>query len=587
MKIIIGMLAILCLSARSRAQVNEPQGPEPVATPSAPETTATTPQEIPGQTFQGVSSNMQRQLEDSLTELAALREAIAAERTPMDRELSALEDELSSLRKKAKETNRRLDTSSRELVNLRETLQQRETQITYISNTLMGEYIREWQTRLHIAEAQHHASALKEAATAITDRDAKDLDALRAKLRILELSLERLESASGATVIEGTAVDSETGVAYEGKFVLLGPAALFVSRDGTVAGTADLKRDSLQPNVYRFRRAADPAAETPTGWRAKLAEVEAWLGIAKTDDDRSAQYEEQAIRLGTVGTGEFPLDPTLGNARLTAETEESLLEHIQKGGPIMKPIMGMALCALAVALWKFLTLLFVRRPSRSRMAAFLAAVGRGELGEAKSASLRLAGPTGAMLRNGTEVIGHPKELIEEIMFESVLRTRTKLESWLPFIAIAAASAPLLGLLGTVTGIINTFKMITLYGSGDVKSLSGGISEALITTEYGLIVAIPSLLLHAFLSRKARSAIHQMESAAMSFLNELSKAQSSGKIDPDRTLEIGSGRTALLDERARAKEPRGESRVRSEAPADQRGGASSRSRGLELPGEANA
>jgi Mg/Co/Ni transporter MgtE len=108
------------------------------------------------------------------------------------------------------------------------------------------------------------------------------------------------------------------------------------------------------------------------------------------------------------------------------------------------------------------------------------------------------------------------------MYEKVLATRLKLQRFLPFIAVSAASAPLLGLLGTVTGIINTFKLITVFGSGDVKTLSGGISEALITTEFGLIVAIPSLLLHAFLSRKARSMVNQMEKAAVAFVNQVSK-----------------------------------------------------------------
>ena len=87
-------------------------------------------------------------------------------------------------------------------------------------------------------------------------------------------------------------------------------------------------------------------------------------------------------------------------------------------------------------------------------------------------------------------------------------------------------APLLGLLGTVTGIINTFKLITVFGSGDVKSLSGGISEALITTKFGLIVAIPSLLLHAFLSRKAKGVTDQMEKSAVSFTDQLARTQAS-------------------------------------------------------------
>ena len=108
---------------------------------------------------------------------------------------------------------------------------------------------------------------------------------------------------------------------------------------------------------------------------------------------------------------------------------------------------------------------------------------------------------------------------------------------LPFIAIAAASAPLLGLLGTVTGIINTFKLITVFGSGDVKTLSGGISEALITTEFGLIIAIPSLLLHAFLSRKAKGIVHRMETTAVAFLNKLGR----GSEEPAPAVREGGER----------------------------------------------
>ncbi|MCA9446607.1 MAG: MotA/TolQ/ExbB proton channel family protein, partial [Candidatus Omnitrophica bacterium] len=115
-----------------------------------------------------------------------------------------------------------------------------------------------------------------------------------------------------------------------------------------------------------------------------------------------------------------------------------------------------------------------------------------------------------------------RELIEEVMYEKVLSARLKLDKYLAFIAISAASAPLLGLLGTVTGIINTFKLITVFGSGDVKTLSGGISEALITTEFGLIVAIPSLLLHALLSRKSSSIVSEMEKSAVALINQVSK-----------------------------------------------------------------
>jgi len=132
-----------------------------------------------------------------------------------------------------------------------------------------------------------------------------------------------------------------------------------------------------------------------------------------------------------------------------------------------------------------------------------------------------------MLAAGIEHLKEPRELIEEVMYETVITTRQKLQGLLPFISVCAASAPLLGLLGTVTGIINTFKLITVFGSGDVKTLSSGISEALITTEFGLIVAIPSLLMHAFLSRKARGVVGQMETVAIALLNQIARTPQNG------------------------------------------------------------
>jgi Biopolymer transport proteins len=139
-----------------------------------------------------------------------------------------------------------------------------------------------------------------------------------------------------------------------------------------------------------------------------------------------------------------------------------------------------------------------------------------------------------MLRAGAERLGEPKELVEEVMFEKMLETRLRLQAFLPFVALAASAAPLLGLLGTVTGMITTFKLITVFGSGDAKTLSGGISEALITTEFGLIVAIPALLLYAYLSRKSRAVVDAMEKTAVAFLNRIP----SRSAIPERVAEAG-------------------------------------------------
>jgi len=89
-------------------------------------------------------------------------------------------------------------------------------------------------------------------------------------------------------------------------------------------------------------------------------------------------------------------------------------------------------------------------------------------------------------------------------------------------AITAAVAPLLGLLGTVAGMIRTFNVITVSGTGDAKPLAGGISEALITTLFGLVVAIPALIIHALLSRRCQGIIQNTEKLGLTLVNGLRK-----------------------------------------------------------------
>ena len=103
---------------------------------------------------------------------------------------------------------------------------------------------------------------------------------------------------------------------------------------------------------------------------------------------------------------------------------------------------------------------------------------------------------------------------DDRLFSSLLSHKHRLDYWLGAVAITAAVSPLLGLLGTVSGMIETFKLMTLFGAGDASAVSGGISEALVTTELGLVVAIPALLMHALLSRKVKTYYGALESCAV-------------------------------------------------------------------------
>ncbi len=444
-----------------------------------------------GSGFDEASSGVQQRLDSALSELAELREQIAEEKIPLSRKLGDLEAELIEVRSEYQQTSRVLDNRTLDLSNLRQEIEKRREEATYLSN-LLSEYNRNFETRLHIAEMQRYRDVLEEAGLAPENKNLSQQEIYAAQSKLVLESVERLHEAAGGTRFEGTAVD-ESGLVQHGTFVLVGPTALFRSEDGQHVGTAEQRLGSLEPTIMGFQNPEDTAA---------------------------------AAQVVADGQGQYPLDPTLGNAHKIEATEETFMEHVEKGGLVMVPLFGLAGLALLAGLILFLVLvvLFLRNPSWRKIRRLLAAVAKRDHPQATQIASRMRGPVGKMLRVGVEHLKQPRELIEEVMYERVLVTRLWLRVALPIIAITAAAAPLLGLLGTVTGIINTFKMITVFGSGDVKSLSGGISEALITTKFGLIVAIPALLLHAILWLLARSATNDMELAAVALVNEVAKSR---------------------------------------------------------------
>jgi biopolymer transport protein ExbB len=441
-------------------------------------------------TFEQVAAKVQKDLDQGLAELTALREAIATERIPLGKRLSALEAELTQVRAQYQQQVRQLDSRTLDLSNQRNEIKARSEEAAYLSN-LLGEYLRNFDSRLHIAERKRYAAGIQAATLAPENKTLTERQVFAAQAAVLTMSLERIEDALGGARFDGTAVD-EGGTVRNGSFVLVGPSAVFRSADGLAVGGAEQRLGSLEPAIVPF---TNPELRTT------------------------------ADQLVATSVGSLPLDPTLGNAHKMAALEDTLWQHILKGGPVMWPILGIAAAALLVALAKWVALLLVANPSPRRVQALLDAVSQGDHAGSRQAAAAIGGPAGIMLSAGVAHLDQPRELVEEIMFETVLATRHRLNSWLPFVAITSSSAPLLGLLGTVTGIMNTFTLMTAFGTGDPKTLSSGISEALITTEFGLYVAIPSLLLYALLSRKARRIVDRMEQCAVALVNQLGKVRS--------------------------------------------------------------
>jgi biopolymer transport protein ExbB len=116
------------------------------------------------------------------------------------------------------------------------------------------------------------------------------------------------------------------------------------------------------------------------------------------------------------------------------------------------------------------------------------------------------------------------ETLELKLDEAILRETAPIETGLSFIKVLYVVAPLLGLLGTVVGMIATFQMITLFGTGDPRMMAGGISTALVTTVLGLVVAIPLTLLHSFLQGKAKALVQVLEEQAAGIIAKLAEAR---------------------------------------------------------------
>jgi biopolymer transport protein ExbB len=127
-------------------------------------------------------------------------------------------------------------------------------------------------------------------------------------------------------------------------------------------------------------------------------------------------------------------------------------------------------------------------------------------------------PVYNVLRAGLGAVNEKRDTLESVLQEAILKELPRLERLLPALNILGAVAPLLGLLGTVTGMIDTFQVITLHGSGDPRMMSGGISEALVTTMLGLSVAIPIMLAHTFLRRRLEHIVGDMEEKAVALSN---------------------------------------------------------------------
>ncbi|BBN82523.1 flagellar motor protein MotA [Pseudoalteromonas sp. A25] len=221
----------------------------------------------------------------------------------------------------------------------------------------------------------------------------------------------------------------------------------------------------------------------------------------------SAAQIESLATFADTGSGFVTFDPTLGNAEKLLHKQDSIISHIQKGGVWALPILLFGFVALVATLTKGYQLFRLPKPSHD----FIEKIKQTDINSLQM-SVHFKGAEKALL---DIAVNNPvSEYRDDQLVAFLMQYRYRVESYLGVVATSAAIAPLLGLLGTVSGMINTFMMMNTFGTGDAATVSGGISEALVTTELGLIVAIPSLIMSALLNRKAKSLNSKLEANAI-------------------------------------------------------------------------
>lgn len=204
---------------------------------------------------------------------------------------------------------------------------------------------------------------------------------------------------------------------------------------------------------------------------------------------------------------------------------KTLADTLRAGGVIGWIILVLGLIGLGLGGARAFTLWRTGTYAPETLEAVMTEVAGQHLKRASAKAEAVTGALGRVVKATIEGLRTNPETVEDAIAAAVLNEQPAIDRFRSLINVFAAVAPLLGLLGTVTGMIATFDIITLYGTGDPKLLSGGISEALVTTMFGLIAAIPLLLTGNLLSSWADSVNSNLEVQALGVLNTLEEAKS--------------------------------------------------------------
>jgi biopolymer transport protein ExbB len=416
-------------------------------------------------------------LDAALKELTATREKISSEKLPLSKKLSLAEDDLALARKELDLAQRARDMKNLDQSSLKAEIKQREEENTYMLN-LLNEFGRNFgEKSIHISERSGHREKIDLAKATHENSNASHEDKFKASFRIVDAALSRIGDLLGGHSYPGVALDAQGGL-VEGKFAQIGPMVLFSSADGAVAGWASEAKGSKETVL-------------------KGAEHSKIFGPAFAS-------------MMAGGEGVIPSDFTMGQALRNYGNKNSIIRTFIHGGPIMWPLLLSAIVAAVVSLERSLFIVSEkRRQNPEQVEKIFALVESGNqpaaIQVANASTDFVARVLGFALANANLSIGQAISKASAVELKRFSRG-------LPILDTIITAAPLLGLLGTVTGMMNTFSMMGGDELGAPTAITGGIAEGLIATAFGLLIAITCLFPNNYLNARIESAQHEMEDA---------------------------------------------------------------------------
>lgn len=504
----------LSQSSSRRSPVGSPRGRALLASiagltvgsgvsPAYAQAEAKAPREGPPQVDTAV---IERDLETAyLKELAFLK----AEKATLEQRIQAV---TASSQKKLKAAERELEGLEVRLLGLRSRADQMEQSLREAerdaSDSDNADVIYETLTRARepLEAAGLEVPALPAEGTPSVEETTAVVQAtFEGAARLIDAGDQMAKEKGQFFLVDGTLVD--------GEIIRVGKVAAF--------GVSPRGSGALVPaGGGKFRLWPEPARETAEGL--------------------ASGNPPETLRAFLFESVEKPIEP---------KKEKTVLEEIALGGVVGYVIVGIGILAGVMALIRAFTLVTTGARTRSLADKVVPAVRRGDIQGAAAMTERTGGAAARVLGATLAHLGADREKLSDVVQEAVLKEQPSIERFGAAIVVVAAVAPLLGLLGTVTGMISTFDVITEFGTGDPRMLSGGISEALITTKLGLIVAIPTLLVGTLLSGMAESILNGIEHAALRVMNAADELTGMGPY-PSRGEGSTASQAPVGPERAR-------------------------------------